>query len=217
MVAVASFIGRNETDSGRRRSRSDPGGYLYTSIDSGATWTAQTGAGKRYWASVASSSDGTKLVAVDGSRGMETAAISILQHDSGATWTGTDDAGKLLDFCSSCGRQRTDRGRLQSTAPAAIFIRPLIPARPGRSKPHRDRRLEFGSIVVRRNQTYCRRSKRLCLTLRAIPARIGQSRTPLWGPHPCPLQCPPTATKLSRSIMEQVTQGASRILPLISA
>ena len=41
------------------------GGYLYTSGDSGATWM-QTGTslGAQNWASVASSSNGTKLVAV---------------------------------------------------------------------------------------------------------------------------------------------------------
>jgi hypothetical protein len=34
------------------------GDYIYTSTDSGATWTAQTNAGSRYWVSIASSSDG---------------------------------------------------------------------------------------------------------------------------------------------------------------
>ncbi|MFZ2151989.1 MAG: sialidase family protein, partial [Minisyncoccia bacterium] len=39
-------------------------GYIYTSADSGATWTARTAAGLRSWYSVTSSSDGTKMVAV---------------------------------------------------------------------------------------------------------------------------------------------------------
>jgi hypothetical protein len=34
------------------------GGTIYTSTDSGATWTAQTNAGSRTWVSIASSSDG---------------------------------------------------------------------------------------------------------------------------------------------------------------
>jgi hypothetical protein len=34
------------------------GDYIYTSTDSGATWTAQTNAGGRVWRSIASSSDG---------------------------------------------------------------------------------------------------------------------------------------------------------------
>ena len=43
------------------------GGQIYTSTDSGATWTAREQV--RYWRSVASSSDGTKLVAVTGEGG----------------------------------------------------------------------------------------------------------------------------------------------------
>jgi hypothetical protein len=34
------------------------GGYIYTSTDSGATWTEQTNAGTNDWDSIASSSDG---------------------------------------------------------------------------------------------------------------------------------------------------------------
>ena len=40
------------------------GNMIYTSSDSGATWTKQTASGTETWQSVASSSDGTKLVAV---------------------------------------------------------------------------------------------------------------------------------------------------------
>jgi hypothetical protein len=39
------------------------GGYIYTSIDSGATWNQQTSFGPQIWTTVSSSSDGTKLVA----------------------------------------------------------------------------------------------------------------------------------------------------------
>ncbi|QWR77393.1 hypothetical protein [Candidatus Magnetomonas plexicatena] len=39
-------------------------GYIYTSADSGVTWTAQASAGSRFWYGIASSSDGIKLVAV---------------------------------------------------------------------------------------------------------------------------------------------------------
>jgi hypothetical protein len=42
-----------------------PGGYIYTSTDSGATWTQQTNAGARTWYGLTSSSDGTKLAAGD--------------------------------------------------------------------------------------------------------------------------------------------------------
>jgi photosystem II stability/assembly factor-like uncharacterized protein len=40
-------------------------GYIYTSPDSGATWTEQTGASSRLWISIACSTDGTKLAALD--------------------------------------------------------------------------------------------------------------------------------------------------------
>lgn len=39
-------------------------GYLYTSVNSGETWTLQRNAGNRSWRSITSSSNGTKLAAV---------------------------------------------------------------------------------------------------------------------------------------------------------
>ena len=63
------------------------GGSIYTSADSGATWTEQTAAGSRYWSSIASSADGTKLAAVVESGSIYTSA------DSGATWTEQTAAG----------------------------------------------------------------------------------------------------------------------------
>jgi hypothetical protein len=69
------------------------GGNIYTSSDSGATWT-QTGT-KQHWNSVASSSDGTKLVAAGGgpdtdAGGAYTGGACIYTSaDSGATWTQT--------------------------------------------------------------------------------------------------------------------------------
>ena len=75
---------------------SEPGqnwapGFIYTSTDSGATWTQLTGAGCRYWVAVASSSDGTRLAASDMSISYETTLISsdnriYVSGDSGATW-----------------------------------------------------------------------------------------------------------------------------------
>lgn len=58
-------------------------GYIYTSADAGATWTEQTSAGSRNWSSIASSSDGTKIVAsVDN-------GFIYRSTDSGATWSQT--------------------------------------------------------------------------------------------------------------------------------
>ena len=61
--------------------RGDYGGYIYTSTNSGASWTQQTASGSRYWYSITSSSDGTKLAAVHYRGYIYTST------DSGATWT----------------------------------------------------------------------------------------------------------------------------------
>lgn len=39
------------------------GGYIWTSTDSGVTWTDQQAAGKRRWTAIASSADGAHLAA----------------------------------------------------------------------------------------------------------------------------------------------------------
>jgi len=62
-------------------------GYIYTSTDSGATWTQRTTAGSRYWHRITSSSDGTKLIAMAGGGYIYTST------DSGATWTERTSAG----------------------------------------------------------------------------------------------------------------------------
>ncbi|WP_345738692.1 IPT/TIG domain-containing protein, partial [Prosthecobacter algae] len=62
------------------------GGQIYTSTDSGATWTAQN-SGSRAWTSVASSADGTRLAATVENGGIYTSA------DSGVTWTLQAGAG----------------------------------------------------------------------------------------------------------------------------
>lgn len=68
-------------------------GTIYTSTDSGATWTARDSA--RNWSDVASSEDGTKLVAVVGTGQIYTST------DSGATWTARDSVRAWTDVCSS--------------------------------------------------------------------------------------------------------------------
>ncbi len=63
--------------------------YIYTSTNSGATWTEQIGSGNRYWSSIASSSDGTKLVAAVGYtiyNANQTGEIYV-SVNSGVTWT----------------------------------------------------------------------------------------------------------------------------------
>ncbi|MBP7552081.1 MAG: cadherin-like beta sandwich domain-containing protein [Spirochaetes bacterium] len=62
-------------------------GYIYTSTDSGTTWTEQKSSGYRRWFSIASSSDGTKLAAVVFNGYIYTST------DSGATWTERTSSG----------------------------------------------------------------------------------------------------------------------------
>lgn len=59
------------------------GGWIYTSPDSGVTWTPRDS--PRTWTSVASSTNGTKLVAVDGAPGQ-----IYTSADSGTNWTAHD-------------------------------------------------------------------------------------------------------------------------------
>jgi photosystem II stability/assembly factor-like uncharacterized protein len=65
-------------------------GYIYSSIDSGETWTKQTNAGSRNWKFIASSSNGTKLVAV-----VEPGYI-YTSTDSGFTWVERTTPGSFF-------------------------------------------------------------------------------------------------------------------------
>ncbi|MEI6849452.1 MAG: choice-of-anchor tandem repeat GloVer-containing protein, partial [archaeon] len=56
-------------------------GYIFTSTDSGASWTQQTASGSNAWSSITSSYDGTKLAAT-----VSTGYI-FTSTDSGASWT----------------------------------------------------------------------------------------------------------------------------------
>jgi len=74
-------------------------GYIYTSADSGVTWVRRANAGKRFWNAVASSSDGTRLVAAavgafSGESDTWTVDYIYTSTDSGATWTKIKSAGR---------------------------------------------------------------------------------------------------------------------------
>ncbi len=56
--------------------------YIYRSLDSGATWTTLVSNSSNFWDAIASSSDGTKIVAYDGISG-----YTYISTDSGITWT----------------------------------------------------------------------------------------------------------------------------------
>jgi hypothetical protein len=59
------------------------GGFIYTSADSGVTWTEQTSSGSRYWSAISSSDDGKRLVATVGDNDDGYVYVS---SDSGYTW-----------------------------------------------------------------------------------------------------------------------------------
>jgi len=67
-------------------------GYIYTSTDSGNTWVQRTSAGAFGWTSIASSADGTKLVATVGSKNGPSGYI-YTSNDSGDTWVQHTSAG----------------------------------------------------------------------------------------------------------------------------
>ncbi len=69
------------------------GGMIYTSTDSGATWTAEYT--NKFWQCVASSADGTRLVAGTFGDGLYTSA------DSGVTWTRREQGLNWVSVASS--------------------------------------------------------------------------------------------------------------------
>ena len=70
------------------------GGQIYTSVDSGVTWTPQAGIlGSLNWSSVASSADGTKLVATVGDN-INLIGDIYTSSDSGAGWSASGSGNR---------------------------------------------------------------------------------------------------------------------------
>jgi photosystem II stability/assembly factor-like uncharacterized protein len=65
-------------------------GYIYTSTDYGVTWTAKTSTGGKWWESLTSSSDGTKLAAGEWGGNIYTST------DLGDTWTQQTGSGDRI-------------------------------------------------------------------------------------------------------------------------
>ncbi len=63
-------------------------GYIYTSSDSGATWTARTTSGQRNWQAITMSANGTVITAANKNGYIYTSS------DSGATWTARTTSGQ---------------------------------------------------------------------------------------------------------------------------
>jgi hypothetical protein len=72
-------------------------GYIYTSTNSGLTWTPQTVAGYRQWSGVASSADGTTLAAVVGNGGY----VYVNGNSGIGSWTQTAGSRKWTGVAMS--------------------------------------------------------------------------------------------------------------------
>jgi hypothetical protein len=86
-------------------------GYIYTSTDSGATWTTNSNSsGSRNWLSITSSSDGTKLAAV------VYGGYIYNSNDSGVNWTAssTDTTRLWRSITSSSDGTKLAAGGLSS-------------------------------------------------------------------------------------------------------
>ncbi|MES2631162.1 MAG: Ig-like domain-containing protein [Patescibacteria group bacterium] len=76
------------SDDGVKLAAIASGGYILTSTDSGQGWVKRTSAGDRFWNSISSSADGTKLIATANNWNGTTYVSSIYtSSNSGATWT----------------------------------------------------------------------------------------------------------------------------------
>ncbi len=90
-------------------------GDIYTSTDSGVTWTSRNKLS--YWSSVASSSDGIKLVAVSQGEGASSTGAQIYTStDSGATWTARESNRVWRSVASS-----SDGTKLAAVAHGYIY------------------------------------------------------------------------------------------------
>lgn len=80
-------------------------GYIYTSTDSGVTWTQRTEAGQHAWSGLASSADGTRLAAsANDRRGYpynQSLGYLYTSIDSGATWVQQDATASLWSAITS--------------------------------------------------------------------------------------------------------------------
>ncbi len=61
--------------------------YIYTSNDYGITWIQSIGAGDKWWWSVATSSDGSRLMAVEGAGEYDSSGYVHISTDYGNTWS----------------------------------------------------------------------------------------------------------------------------------
>lgn len=90
---------------------------ISTSADGGVTWTPRGGpAGISHWRAVASSADGTRLVAADSNYSPETIGFLYTSSDAGVTWTQRSTARVWTDVASSA-----DGMRLVAASPQGLY------------------------------------------------------------------------------------------------
>jgi len=97
-------------------------GYIYTTTNSGTTWTARTGPGSLAWKDVTLSTDGTKLVAVAENGGANAMYTST---DSGVTWTSravTDNWYRYVASSSDGSKVYALSGSHDSEGYMAVFL-----------------------------------------------------------------------------------------------
>jgi hypothetical protein len=85
-------------------------GLVWTSADAGATWTVRMAPGDAPWSSIASSADGTKLVAVGVGTQIWTSG------DSGVTWLARDSAREWDSVTMSADGSRIAAATLETIA-----------------------------------------------------------------------------------------------------
>ncbi|MCU0679882.1 MAG: prepilin-type N-terminal cleavage/methylation domain-containing protein [Planctomycetes bacterium] len=91
-VGVKNWTSIASSSDGTKLVAGTSGNYIYTSSDSGVTWTARKSAGLGIWNSVTSSADGTKLAALFSYGGTPDLYTS---SDSGVTWSKKTSAYNL--------------------------------------------------------------------------------------------------------------------------
>ncbi len=101
---------------------SHPPGSIYTSADSGMTWT-QTSAPITNWTSVASSADGVKLAAVAGSGAAPQLSTVYLSTNSGANWfpSGPTNAAWACIASSADGSKLIAGSEQSQYLPATVY------------------------------------------------------------------------------------------------
>ena len=89
VAATDGWASITSSSDGTKLAAGDYNGYIWTSTNSGASWTQRTASGSRNWQSITSSSDGTKLAAAPDH------GLIYTSTNSGASWTVASTPGSV--------------------------------------------------------------------------------------------------------------------------